>query len=81
MSKTLFWDVTFWRILSFKKEGPTVLKAGGVGPGRGRTDANPTVDFFVNALNGWIKVEVVPAPEASALALLGSGWVGLFWLR
>jgi hypothetical protein len=45
------------------------------------SDPNQTVDFFVNALNGTIRAEVVPVPEPSAFALLGSALAGLLWLR
>jgi hypothetical protein len=44
------------------------------------TDPNQTVDFFVNALNGSIRVDVIPEP--STLALLGCALAtGFFWLR
>lgn len=46
------------------------------------TDANQTVNFYVNALSGAIKVEVMPVPEPSTLALCGlSGLATLFVIR
>jgi hypothetical protein len=45
------------------------------------TDPNQTVDFFVNALNGTIKADVVAVPEPSTLALLGAGLAGLLCLQ
>jgi hypothetical protein len=43
------------------------------------TNPYETVDFFVNALDGSMKVDVIPEP--STLALLGTALAGLFWLR
>jgi hypothetical protein len=46
------------------------------------TDSNQTVDFFVNALNGSIRVDVLLIPEPSTLPLLGCALAtGFFWLR
>ncbi len=45
------------------------------------TDANQTVDFFVDALKGDIKVEVVPVPEPSTFVLVGTALAGLLCLR
>ena len=45
------------------------------------TAANQTVDFYVDALNGAIKVDVVAVPEPSSLALVGCGLVSLLALR
>lgn len=46
------------------------------------TSANQTVNFYVNALNGSVKLDVVPVPEPSTLALAGlSGLASLFLFR
>lgn len=45
------------------------------------TDPNQTVDFFVNALNGTIQVDVEPIPEPASVALLGLGGLVLLALR
>jgi hypothetical protein len=45
------------------------------------TDANQEVKFYVNALAGDIKYDVIAVPEPSTLALLGFGLVGALVLR
>jgi hypothetical protein len=45
------------------------------------TDANQEVKFYVNALAGDVKVDVIAIPEPSTLALLGFGLIGALALR
>lgn len=46
------------------------------------TVPNQTVDFYVNALNGSIKADVLSVPEPSSLALFGlAGLMGMWRLR
>ena len=46
------------------------------------TDANQLVDFYVDALNGTIKADVVSVPEPSTLAICGlSGLAALLTVR
>ena len=45
------------------------------------TDPNQTVDFYVNALNGTIKVDVEAVPEPASVALMGLGGLALLAIR
>lgn len=69
-------DTGFWDAIGSDCRG---INAGNLA--FATTDPNQTVDFFVNALQGDIRVDVLPIPEPSTFALLGAGLAGWFWRR
>ena len=69
-------DTGSWDAIGADSRG---INAGNLG--FATTDPNQTVDFWVDALTGAIKVDVLPVPEPSTFALLGGALASLFCLR